>query len=186
MQGYRRSKALIAFVLLIVPAILGIGASAQEPAPKAKPEDVGSIDAIVKALYDVISGPQGKARDWDRFRALCAPGARLIPAAPLKGGGAKAVVNTPEEYIEKATPAFEKTGFFESEIARRVEAFGNIAHVWSTYESRHAEGEAPFVRGINSIGLLRDGERWRIVTVFWSSETPESPIPPEYLPNAME
>jgi hypothetical protein len=153
--------------------------------PAAKPADVASPDRILAALYEVISGPAGQARDWDRFRSLCLPGARLVPTGPKKeGGGFFARTMTPDEYVSRATPFFEKEGFYEKEAARRVERYGNIMQVFSTYESRHDPKEAPFARGINSFQLFFDGTRWWVVTVFWQAETAENPIPKEFLPAA--
>ncbi len=154
----------------------------QSPA-EANPSDVFSLGAILDALYDVISGPAGEARDWDRFRSLFAPGARLIPAAHPQGEAARAVMLSPEEYIQRAGPQLESGGFFEREIHREVEQFGSIAHVFSTYESRRTlEDPQPFARGINSIQLLDDGTRWWVVNIFWDAEREGVPIPPEYLP----
>jgi hypothetical protein len=118
--------------------------------PVARSADVASMDEIVAALYDVISGPAGQARDWDRMRSLFVPGNRLIPSVAGEHGGATARVLDVEGYIERVRPTFERNGFFEREIARKTEAFGNIAHVFSTYESRHtASDAAPFARAIN-------------------------------------
>jgi len=147
---------------------------AQPPAPK--PEHVSSVDSIIKAVYNVISGPAGQKRDWDRMRSLFYPGARLIPARPTKEGGAQALMLSVDDYAQRSGPALEK-GFFESEIRRETQTFGNIAHVFSTYESRHAPGEKPFARGINSFQLLKDGSRWWVVTIFWDSERPDNPLP---------
>jgi hypothetical protein len=159
-------------------------AAAQAAPAAAKPEDVKSVDAIVAAVYDVISGPAGQKRDWDRMRSLFVPGARLIPAVPNQNGGASARVLDVQGYIDRSGPTLEKNGFFEHEIARKTDAFGNIAHLFSTYESRHTAADpAPFARGINSIDLLKDGDRWWIVTIYWDSERPDNPIPPQYLPN---
>jgi hypothetical protein len=142
---------------------------------------VASIDAILAAVYDVISGPAGQKRDWDRMRSLFVPGARLIPVVQ-SGNGAAARVLSVEDYIARSSPVLEKAGFFERERARRTEAFGHIAQVFSTYESRHnREDRAPFSRGINSFQLLNDGTRWWIVTIFWEAEGPDNPIPAEYL-----
>jgi hypothetical protein len=153
--------------------------------PAAKPADVASPDAILAAVYEVISGSAGQARDWDRFRSLYLPGARLVPTGPKKeGGGSFARTYTPDEYIARATPFFEKEGFYEKEAARRMERYGNIVQAFSTYESRHDPKEAPFARGINSFQLFFDGTRWWVVTVFWQAETPENPIPKEFLPSA--
>jgi len=150
-------------------------------APAAKPEDVKSMDSIMAALYDVISGNAGQKRDWNRMRSLFVPGARLIPAAKRSGGEVTTRVLSPEDYISHAQPFFDKEGFFESEVARRVEQYAHIAHVFSTYESRHEKGGKPFARGINSIQLLNDGNRWWIVTIYWEGETPETPLPDQYL-----
>ena len=86
-----------------------------------------------------------------------------------------------EEFIRASEPALRQQGFFESEIHRRVERFGAIAQVFSTYESRRAPGDKPFARGINSIQLLDDGQRWWVVTVFWQAETQDNPLPAEML-----
>jgi hypothetical protein len=146
--------------------------------------DVESIDAIIAAAYDVISGPAGKKRDWDRERSLFFPGARLIPTATVAGRNdvdlAPLILDV-EGYIARVEPLFEKEGFYEKEVARRVEQFGRIAQVWSTYESRHDPSDAePFMRGINSIQLFNDGKRWWILSIYWQHESPEHAIPKQY------
>lgn len=150
--------------------------------PAANPADVATMNSTIAALYDVISGPAGKKRDWNRFRSLFIPGARLIPTGQRQGGGFGSTVIDPEGYITRSSPFLEEQGFFEKEIARRTETFGNIAHVFSTYEARHkAEDKDPFMRGINSIQLMNDGKRWWIVTVFWEAEKPDNQLPKKYL-----
>src|SRR5215472_11780197 len=129
-------------------------------APFAMAADGDSIDTAVRAVYDVISGPAG-TRDWARFRSLFAEGARLIPIR-VTADVSSAAPMTPDEYAQRAGANFEKTAFYESEAARRVETFGNIAHVFSTYESRRASGEKPFARGINSFQLVRVGGAWKV------------------------
>ena len=187
--------------LLFLAAHLGTGASAQvttsspaPPAAAANPADVATIASIINALYDVISGPAGKKRDWDRFRSLFAPGARLIPTGARRPPGTKpdapltgneeyvSRVLTPEDYITRSGALLEERGFFEREVARRTEVYGHIAHVFSTYEARHKAEEAkPFMRGINSIQLMNDGKRWWVVTVFWEAETEKTPLPEKFL-----
>ena len=150
--------------------------------PAAKPADVASVDAIVAALYDVISGDAGVKRDWNRFRSLFYPGARMIPTGKnAQAGRVSARVASPEAYI-KANQAFlEGEGFHEREIHRHTDAYGNIVQVFSSYEARRKLGdEKPFVRGINSIQLLNDGKRWWVMTVAWSPETPDHPLPKDY------
>lgn len=148
----------------------------------ARPADVASVDAIMTALYDVISGPAGAKRDWNRFRSLFAPGARLIPTGRRADSVQVMRVLTPEEYATTIGPQLEQSGFFEREIGREVDQFGGIAQVFSAYDSkRNLADAAPFARGINSIQLINDGRRWWVVTIFWDSERPGNPIPPQYL-----
>ena len=130
----------------------------------------------------MISGPAGP-RDWDRMRSLFVPDARLIAVGYPPNRPPILRSRTVEEYIQSGTPFFNQNGFFEREIARRMERFGGVVHAFSTYESRHAATDAvPFTRGINSIQLYFDGTRWWVVTVYWESERPGNPIPAEYLP----
>jgi len=159
------------------------GAIPMRAARPGRPEDVSSPEAIVKAVYDVISGPAGKARDWDRFRSLFADGARLIPTGIRPAGDFGPNVFDPEGYIRRSEPIFTTTSFFEKEVAHRIEKFGHIVHVFSTYEARRDPADAkPFLRGINSFQLLFDGVRWWVVTIFWEAESEAVKIPKEYLP----
>jgi len=149
----------------------------------ADPADVASIDAIITAAYAVISGPAGKKRDWDRERSLYYQGARLIPTAKPGGNdGLAPQILDVDGFIARVEPYFAEQGFFEKEITRHTEQFGHIAHVWSTYESRHREDDPePFIRGINSIQLFYDGTRWWILNIYWQQESVEHPIPEKYL-----
>ncbi len=174
---------------LVALACLGLNAApaaSQEadagPSPSAREADVESIDAIVAAVYDVISGAAGE-RDWDRFRSLFIPEARLIAVGVSPQQEFQKTVMDVDGYVSRAGGYFMENGFFESEIARRTEEFGHIAHAFSTYESRHrADDTQPFSRGINSFQLMNDGERWWIVTIYWQAESPELSIPDKYLP----
>lgn len=173
------------FALLALLLALPGAAAAQDTAvaPVADPADVASQDAIIAALYDVISGPAGEKRDWDRMRSLFVEGARLIPTGRGQDGAGRHRVMTVGDYIETSGPFLEGEGFFESELHRVTEQFGQVTHAFSTYESRHTAADAsPFARGINSIQLFDDGTRWWIVSVMWDSERPDNPIPPKYLP----
>lgn len=164
------------------PPAADVKATATPTPPAANPSDVASIDSIIAAVYDVISGPGGKKRDWNRMRSLFIPGARLIPTGPRQAGGFGSRVLTVEDYIERSSPLLEGEGFFEREIARRTETYGQIAHVFSTYEARHkTEDPKPFARGINSFQLMNDGQRWWVVTIFWQGETEKAPLPEKYL-----
>lgn len=150
--------------------------------PPARPDDVKSMDAIVAALYDVISGDAGVKRDWNRFRSLFYPGARMIPTgANAKTGKVGARIASPEDYIRANQEFLEGQGFHEQELTRHVDSFGTIAQIFSSYEARNKLSDAkPFLRGINSIQLLNDGKRWWIMTIAWSPETGASPLPDRY------
>ncbi|MGH7471310.1 MAG: hypothetical protein ACRENP_25455 [Longimicrobiales bacterium] len=173
----------LTWVLLLVASAPLLAQQTQPQAPAARPEDVASVDAILAALYDVISGPAGQKRDWDRFHSLFVPGmSRLIPTGRRADGTAGYRSLTPAEYQTSSAPGLEGQGFFEKEIHRVVETFGNVTHAFSTYESRRTLNDAqPFSRGINSIQLLNDGKRWWVMTIFWDSERENNPIPARYL-----
>jgi hypothetical protein len=159
--------------------IAGTSAAA---AAAADPKDVASQGAILAALYDVISGPAGKRRDWDRFRSLFVADARLIPTGVGPDGKARIRTMTPDEYATATGSRLEQSGFFEKEISRTAETYGNVTQAFSTYESRHAAAdEKPFARGINSIQLYYDGTRWWVVTIYWDSERPGNAIPARFL-----
>ena len=146
--------------------------------PAARPSDVSSMNAIMHAVYDVISGPAGQARDWNRFRSLFIPQARLIAVHRDKQGIDHALVFTPAQFAEKAGAYMREHGFFERETHRTFQRYGAIAQVFSTYASRHARSDAkPFQRGINSFQLMYDGHRWWVVTIYWQPERPGLPIP---------
>ena len=174
--------SLLFLLGLVSPAALRGQATASAPTPLARPGDIASVDAIMKAVYDVISGPAGQRRDWDRMRSLFAPGARLIPTGKDQEGKPRMRTWTLEEYIAAAGPSLEKDGFFEGEVGRVQERYGNIVHLMSAYESRRkTDDPKPFARGVNSFQLWNDGTRWWVVTIFWEGETPANPIPSRYL-----
>jgi hypothetical protein len=147
--------------------------------PAANPGDVKSVDALLTALYDVISGPPGP-RDWNRFRSLFMPSARLTSATKAPDGSVRVHPNAVEDYATRGGAYFLKNGFFEKPVVNRVFTFGNMAQVLSSYESRHALGEAPFARGINSIQMTFDGKRWWIVNILWDEERPDNPLPKDF------
>src|SRR6266404_2813869 len=193
MPPFRAVISIRFLSLLAVTTALIVTTKAQTPGPApspaqitpapaaANPADVATMDSTIAALYDVISGPAGK-RNWDRFRSLFAPGARLIANGVRPTGEIVSRVMTVEDYAQRNGPFFEKNGFFEREAARHTDEFANIAQVFSSYESRHAKDEEkPFQRGINSIQIMNDGKRWWIVTVFWQGEDEKNPLPDKYL-----
>jgi hypothetical protein len=178
------------FTFLASPFLLFVFAAplAQDPAkspaarPLPAPADVESVDAIVKALYATISGPAGQKRDWDRLRSLCHPEAKLLPIVTTKDGK-RLVPLSIDGYVQRSGAMLERDGFFEQELHRKAEVFGDFAHVWSTYEGRRAlADEQPFLRGINSIQLVRLDGKWSILHVLWQQEADAGPIPADYLP----
>lgn len=152
--------------------------------PAANPDDVRTIDGLIEAYYASTSGPAGQARDWERFKSLFLAEAHLIAARPsgAEGGGAMPFIMTADNYIASNRTYFEKGGFFDSEVARRTEKFGNIAAVLSTYASRRSEAAPePYSRGLNSFQLIWDGQRWWIAAVIWEYEREDNPLPARYL-----
>jgi hypothetical protein len=149
----------------------------------ASPADVSSIDGIMKAVYDVISGDAGATRNWERFRSLFHKDARMMAVSKnAKTGVFGGSAFTPEDYVKRVEPFFAKEGFYESELARRTETYGHITHVFSTYQSKHKKDDAkPFARGINSFQLMFDGTRYWVVTIYWEGETTDNPLPEKYL-----
>ena len=176
--------------LLLCVFLLAGSAMAQSTTPptttsikEANPADVASIDAIMKAVYDVISGDVGVKRDWDRFRSLFHKDAKMIPSGKIAQTGIQgARFLSPDDYIARSGPFLEKEGFHERELARHVDQYGNIAQVFSTYVSFHKKDDKdPFMRGINSFQLMNDGKRWWVINIYWQAETPDNPIPKQYL-----
>ena len=142
-----------------------------------------TIDSTINALYDVISGEKGEARDWELMRYIYHPNAKMIPVGKNPQGKIGARYVTPQYYVESSGQWLINNGFYEEEINREVEQFGNIAHVFSTYQCFYSKTDSkPFMRGINSIQLLNEGDRWRVINIFWQQETEENPIPMAYLP----
>lgn len=175
-------RRVAAVALALAAAIVPAGAQEPPARPNARPADVESMDAILAALYDVISGPAGQKRDWNRMRSLFVDGGRLIAVGKKPTGEFTQRMMTVEDYIKTSGPFLEEKGFFEREAARHVDTFGNIAQVFSTYEARtKADDAKPFLRGINSIQLMNDGKRWWVVTVYWQAESADTPLPAQYL-----
>jgi hypothetical protein len=169
--------------LIFTLCCLPTTSKAQDAQPASYAADVSSLDKVLEALYASISGEKGEARDWDRFRNLFIPEARLMPSGPNSEGELGYRIWTPDEYVERAGASLEKNGFFEKEIYRVVEEYGSLVHAFSTYESYRSEAdEAPFARGINSIQLMNDGQRWWVVSIYWRAESESLPLPIKYLP----
>ena len=162
-------------------AVLLLCVSAWPQGKTSRVEDVSTIDGILKAYYEVVSGPAGQPRDWERDRNLYIPGVKFV-AMSVKDGRPVAAVMTHEQYVQRTNDWLLKNGFDEKEVRRVTRRFGNIAHVWSTYESRQKPGGPVIGRGINSLELYWDGARWWIASAVWDSERKDNPIAKKYLP----
>ena len=176
------------FALLLALPFLALAAEPKKPAHvqvatiPPRPEDVATIDGIVKAYYEVVSVPAGAPRQWDRDRTLYVKDVRMVSNHVGKDGKPVATVMSHQDYVDRTDPFLAKEGFDEHEIHRTTQRFGTIAHVFSTYESRKTPGGPVIARGINSLELFWDGSRWWVAGVIWDDERPDNPIPKEYLP----
>jgi hypothetical protein len=143
-------------------------------------KDVASVDAIIAALYDVISGDPNTQRDWDRFRNLFKPETRLMPTRKTKEGDITLAALTPEDYVQMFSTRIT-TGFFEKELHRVTESYGTVTHAFSTYETKEKKDGPVTNRGINSIQLFFDGKRYYVINIFWCAESMGFTLPEKYL-----
>lgn len=175
----RRSPARVALALTLLVAPVSAGPKSRV-AP-ARESDVGSVDGIVRAYYEVISGPPGAPRQWARDRSLYVEGVRFV-AVETGPKGPRMRVVTHEQFVRWVNAEMVRLGFFEREIHRETRRYGNLVQVFSTYESRTREDGPVTARGVNSLELVFDGRRWWIAAATWQDETPDAPIPKELLP----
>jgi hypothetical protein len=156
-------------------AIALLIAAAAVAAPPASKADLAAIDQAIHAVYDVISGPPGQKRDFDKMRSLFAPGATLKAIGPkgLRGGSL-------EDYITRNAAILEKEGFTERELGRRVEVWGGLATAWSAYDGKTANGSF-HERGINSFQLVKIDGKWLVASILWQEETPANPLPADLI-----
>jgi len=150
-------------------------------------DDTGSIDAVLRALYEGLSFMPGAAPDWERVRRLFLPGARLFPPRP--DGGTRIVgidldtwVAESSQSLQSGRSSLTQGGFKEEELSRRTHRYANIAQVFSVYQARHHRGDDPLLhRGVNAVQLVRSHGRWWITSILWAVEREDSPLPPDLL-----
>ena len=131
--------------------------------------DVSTLEGILHALYDVLPGPAGQVRDWERYRTLFLDDARLLVVVAVAGEKPRVRQLTVEDYIRRVEPIFAVEDFWEREISRQTETLGRVAHVLSRYESLRDPNGPPFEHGANSMQLFYDDSRWWVVSVMWNT-----------------
>jgi len=153
------------------------------PAIEARPEDVSSIDAIIKATYETISGGVAVPRQWSRDLSLFDPNARLlVVSVNPETKMAKTHSLTHEQYVDGADSFMVKEGFVERELGHKTNQFGHVASVLSSYEGKLSSSGKVIARGVNIFTLYNDGKRWWILSIIWDEEHPDNLIPAELLP----
>jgi hypothetical protein len=172
-------------IVAMIAITLGAGfdtVSAQAlSARAADPADVATLDGIISAFYDVVSGPAGAPRDWARDSTLYTATVRF--AFPAGAGAERRWQTVDHAVYARQADTFLQQGFFEREIHRVVSRFGAMAHVFSTYEWSSPTPDGPQRgRGINSIELMFEDGRWWITYAQWAAESADQPIPAAYLP----
>ena len=183
----RSFPVALAVGLLVVPALAAPAqaparASVVVPTVPARAEDVASIDAIIAAFYDVISGPAGTPRQWGRDRSLYIPGVRFVSTGYDRQDRRTVEVMDHQQFVDATDSGFVARGFYETEVHRVTHRVNDIAHVFSTYEMRATPDGPVFGRGVNSIELFWDGSRWWIAGAVWIDEAPGHPLPADLLP----
>lgn len=136
-------------------------------------------DTLVRALYEIVTGPAGAKKDWARMANLFAPGA-IVTTTTHRDGAFLADPQTPAQFAALNERLLGQRHFYEREVAQRIDSFGHIAHAWSTYETRDRLDGPVRVRGVNAMQLLNDGKRWCILSLTWDAETGAHPIPPAF------
>jgi hypothetical protein len=125
-----------------------------------------ALEAAIQRLYEVISFTEGGTPDWAGMRALFAPGARITRVTPEAVDALD--LTEFEAMFTELLDCGAVLSFFEYETARRVEFFGSVAHVLSSYETKRApDALSPFGRGINSIQFLWTRDRWSVISLLW-------------------
>jgi hypothetical protein len=183
-----------AFILPVLLILSGLPLYAQEQGQKTnsskhvevstvppRSEDVSSIDGIMKAFYEVISGLAGEPRQWSRDRTLYIPGVHFVSMGVNANGDPVARVVDHQQFVDSSDAELISKGFYESEIHRETKRFGNIVHIFSTYESRITKDGPVIARGVNSIELFWDGKRWWIAYAIWDEERKDNPLSKDFL-----
>lgn len=168
-------------ICCLISFLLSFQVFAQTPsAIEADTADVNTVDKLIAAYYNVTSGPAGQ-RDWARYRSLFKPEAQINARVFNPEGRLQYVGGTLNEYIGQVDEYFTLNGFFEKEIGRSIDEYRDIVHVLSAYDAKLASNQASYHRGVKSLQLVFDQDRWWIVNVLYNNESQRHPIPNELL-----
>jgi hypothetical protein len=189
----KRRSILLGLGLAVVLVVAVVRAWPQTKTPAhvevtkvaARPEDVGSIDAIIKATYETISGGVGVPRQWGRDQSLFDPNARLLaPHTDPKTGAVRVFNVNHQGFVDAADPSMVSEGFVEHEIGRSAKQYGNVATVLSSYEGKLSSTGKLEARGVNIFTLYNDGSRWWILSIIWDEERTGNPLPADLQPKS--
>jgi hypothetical protein len=172
-------KKLRPFLISLVLLFSYYGTNAQVTTKYG--DNVSTLNGIIKAYYDVVTVNKGEKPSYQRDSSLHVPNVNVGWAVKTKSGKMAVKYVSLKEYHRQSDDYLAANGFDEREISRKVEKFGAIYHVWSTYESRNTKTGPIIERGINSIELFYDGTRFWILGWFYDGERKDNPIPKEYL-----
>ncbi|MBS1502366.1 MAG: hypothetical protein JST32_09920 [Bacteroidetes bacterium] len=159
-------KLILALLVCLVTCTLSSYAQTQHVYTKYG-DDVGTLDGIIKAYYDVVSVKKGEKVSYERDSLLHIQGVRVGSAGIDAKGNPVLHFTTLKEFHRESDAYEEKEGFYEHETARTVQNIRNIYHVWSTYESSHEKGGKIVAQGVNSIELYFDGKRFWILGWYY-------------------
>jgi len=181
---------VIATGVLFFPQDAGKSIGPQKHAPHVsiprispRAEDVSTLDGIVKAYYEVVSGPADQARQWDRDATLYIPNVRFIIIREDPAGKTTAQSMTHQEFVDSSDASLRGKAFYEHEIHRITHRAGNVVHLLSTSEHTSSSTGPVEGRSVDSLELFWDGTRWWITNVsIWDVESSKHALPTEFLP----
>jgi len=175
-----RNSIRWAVFLIVFPAL---SVRAQNPDDRRGHEPscppTATLDALVAALDDAVSGPAN--RDRACLRQVMLPEARLCPMHRDEDGAFAPRLLTVDDWIN-AVAKHGSDAFYEVQIKVKSERYGHFAHLWSTYEIRDTPQGKATASGINSIQAVFDGTRWRVLSIVWETGATAGPIPENYRP----
>lgn len=158
-------------------AALGIAVSLSTSTLADEPVDeTAAVEATIHAVYDVISGPVGEERDFERMRALYMDGAAMGAVGPGPDGQGRGRVITLDDYIERSGPWLVENGFVEVPTRTDISVWGEIATARSAYEGTNSATGETFLIGVNFITLFKIEGEWKIASILWRTETDDWPV----------